>query len=351
MSVCALNISNSVYFVFAGSVYGCIALVLFLALFFGLRARRNVKNERVTALPNGLSPLDVQRIFIGKTYPQRITKALLAHWAKLGYVKLKYIDKNHVRVIKLKNMPPHTAKGAPFFDRGTYVREHRIFSRFTNRSDVCSGKPISLSKPLITRGEAARINDEFAVREDEGVFSSKHYSLKIVTMALSILPFAFCAVWIGLSAGNFISLLLVGTAIIGLFVFKFAQGMPIPFKLIWCGIWLGVSVGGMIMFDKAAYDPYGLIYAAIAAMFGGSLIVIRFVDYREKNNLADYSDLVNYRKYLLCAPESELKTLDYITVLPYLYAFGIKFRVCKKFDRELPPDVYEGDPEKQGALL
>lgn len=344
-------VNNHIYYVFAALVYGCIAAVFFLALYFGLRARRYVKNERVTSLPDGLSPLDVQRIFYGKTYPNRITAALLAHWAKRGFIKLKYVSKYVVRVTKLKDMPTHIKEDAEFFDRGTYVRERDLFRKLISKLERSPSREVNLLKPMFTAAEISRINDTYAVREDEGVFSAKHYSLKILTMALAILPFAFCAVWLMIATGNFMGLVLVGTAVIGLFVFKFAQGMPLLFKLIWCGMWLGASVGAMIMFFTMCYDPFGIIYTAVAALFGESLIIIRFVDHREKNNLDDYSNIVNYKKYLLHAPESELQKLDYLTVLPYLYAFNIKWRVKRKLNRTIPEDVYCGDDKKEGALL
>lgn len=74
------------YYVFAGLIYACILAIILLALVFGLRARRNVKHEKVTELAKGFSPLDVQRIFIGKTYPRRLTRALIVHWAQMGYI-------------------------------------------------------------------------------------------------------------------------------------------------------------------------------------------------------------------------------------------------------------------------
>ena len=74
-----------IYLTFAIIIYAMVATVLVLAVIFGRRARRNVKNERVTKMPNGFSPLDVQRIFIGKTYPRRLTAALITHWAQMGH--------------------------------------------------------------------------------------------------------------------------------------------------------------------------------------------------------------------------------------------------------------------------
>lgn len=346
----AVAITN-IYYIFFALVYGCIAAICFLALFFGRRARRNVKKEKVTHLPDGLSPLDVQRIFIGKTYPQRLTRALLAHWARYGYIKLKYVSKYTVRVIKLKSMPAHMTDKAVFYDRGTYVRERTLFESLMRSDYVKTGKPVDLRRSMFGYKSIDYMRDKYAVREDEGVYSKKHYSLKILTLVLSILPFAFCAIWAGVDTGMYMGLILVGTAIIGLFVFMFVLEMPILFKLIWCGMWLGASVGGMIAIFGDVYDPFGIVYAAIAILFVGSLGLIRFVDYREKNNLSDYSDLINYRKFLLHAPASELNKLDYAEVLPFLYAFNIKPFVKNKFIRELPSAMYEDDPDRKGALL
>lgn len=104
----ALNISREiVYILFAAGAYGCIFTVLVLALIFGPRALRNVKRRKITALPQGLSPLDVQRIFIGKTYPRKLTRALLVWWAQCGYIKIEQISKYKVRVRKLRGMPRH----------------------------------------------------------------------------------------------------------------------------------------------------------------------------------------------------------------------------------------------------
>lgn len=350
MLLSTVVISN-IYYVFAAFVYGCIAAICLLALYYGLRARRNVKKERVTRLPDGLSPLDVQRIFIGKTFPQRLTRALLAYWAKCGYIRIKYVSKYKVRVTRLKSMPMHTSGKAVFYDRGSYVRERTLFESLMRSNYVKRGDPIDLRFSMFKKSSIDYMRDKYAVREDDGVYSKKHYSLKILTLVLSVLPFAFCAVWIGVYTGMYVGLVLVGTAIIGLFVFMFVRDMPIVFKIIWCGMWLGISVGSMIGFFTGVYDPFGIIYAAVAILFGGSLVLIRFVDYREKHNLSDYSDLVNYRKFLLCAPASKLNKLDYAEVLPFLYAFHIKPLVKRKFIRTLPPEMYDGDNEQTGALL
>ncbi len=350
MLLSAVVITN-IYYVFFALVYGCVATICLLALFYGRRARRNVKKERVTRLPDGFSPLDVQRVFIGKTYPQRLTRALLAYWAKRGYIRLKYVSKYSVRVIKLKSMPAHTSSNAVFYDRGSYVRERTLFESLMRSDYVKKGKPVDLRYSMFKKNSIDYMRDKYAVREDEGVYSKKHYTLKIITLILSLLPFAFCAIWLGIDTGMYTGLILVGTAVIGLFVFMFVRDMPIIFKLIWCGMWLGISVGSMIAFYETAYDPCGIIYAAVAILFGGSLGLIKFVDFREKNNLSDYSDLINYRKFLLRSPASELNKLDYSEALPFLYAFRIKTLVKRKFIRELPTEIYDGDPDRKGALL
>ena len=43
------------YYIFAGLIYACILAILLLVLVFGLRARRNVKHEKVTALAKGFT--------------------------------------------------------------------------------------------------------------------------------------------------------------------------------------------------------------------------------------------------------------------------------------------------------
>ena len=84
-----------------------------------------------------------------------------------------------------------------------------------------SGKAFNLLRPMFTKDEIKRINSKYAAREDEGVYTARHYRLKLITLALSLLPFALAVVWLCVSTGNFVSLILVGTAIIGLFVFMF----------------------------------------------------------------------------------------------------------------------------------
>lgn len=349
MNFLSLNTVESViYNCLAAAVFLCIGAILFMAVYFGRRAKRNVKKETVKELPRGFSPLDVQRIFIGKTYPRKLTAALLTHWAALGHIKLKYIDKYHVKVIKIKNLPPHDSDKAVFFDRGTYVREIELFKTVMNKTN--KGDPVDLRRPLFTKNEAATNTIGFAVREDVGVYSTWHYTLKIITIVLSVLPFLISAIWCGIASGNYMGILMFFMALIGLSVLKFVKEMPILFKFVWCGMWLGASVGSFIGFFIAVPDPYGICYASVAIMFAGIFVLIRFIDFREKNNLDDYSDLVNYRKFLTYSPASELQKLDYGKVLPFLYAFGIKAFVKRKYHRILP-DYYTDDPEGKGALL
>lgn len=337
------------YYAVIACVYGCIATIIVLAVIYGSRARRNVKNESVTKLPDGFSPLDVKRIFIGKTYPRRLTRALIAHWAQCGYITVKYASRFKVTIRKIKNMPPHFSDDAVFFDRGTYVRERDLFMLMTEKA--ARGESINLLKPLFTKAEVNTVNNSYAVREDEGVYTAKHYRLKVLTLALSVIPLAIAAVWIGVNSGVFMTFALVGTAIIGMSVLMFVRGMPILFKAVWCGMWLGCSIGGIIAFSHMAYDPYGTVYAAVVIFFVGPLVLRRFADYREKINLAEYSALINYRKYLLRAHDYELCKQDYYAALPFLYAFGIKPFVKRKFGEQPPPKWYKSDGGERSALL
>ncbi|MCH5154552.1 MAG: DUF2207 domain-containing protein [Clostridiales bacterium] len=341
--------STSIYIGFAAGVYACVAAILLLALIFGLRARRNVKKERVTKMPKGFSPLDIQRIFIGKTYPRRLTCALLTHWAQMGYIKVKYISPLTVRIIKIKDMPKHDSADAVFFDRGTYVRECVLFNMVM--ANTAAGRPIKVYEPLISRSEAKSLSNWFAVREDEGVYSATHYTLKLVTFALSVLPLLLAAIALGLLTGMYVLIVMFGMALIGLIVLMFVKGMPILFKTVWCGMWLGASVGTSLgmWISYGINDFLGVIYVAVIMLFLGPLVLIRFVDYREKINLADYSDLVNYRKFLL--KETDKIGEEYYTALPYLYTFNIKWLLCRRFKHLPPPIWYVNDPDKKGWLL
>ena len=181
------------YYLFAGGVYACILAILLLALIYGRRARRNVKSEKITCLSAGFSPLDVQRIFIGKTYPRRLTRALIVHWAQMGYIRVEQVSKNVVRLIKLYNPPKHRSADAVFLDRGTYVREWKLFDKLFFCGSV---QTVKLNKPLFSREDVKEINESFAVREDDGVYSQKHYTLKVVTFALSIIPFFLSGIYL-----------------------------------------------------------------------------------------------------------------------------------------------------------
>lgn len=336
---------------FAAGVYACVIAILIFALVFGRRARRNVKNEQVTKLPKGFSPLDVQRIFIGKTYPRRLTAALITHWAQMGYIKVKYVSAHTVSLQKVKDMPMHYSDKAVFFDRGTYVRERELFKAVMKKA--AGGKPINIHMPLVSKSKAADISNMFAAREDEGVYSSTHYTLKVITFVLSILPLLLSAVLLGVLTGMYMMLLMFFMALIGLIVLIFVRGMPILFKAVWCGMWLGASIGGSIAMwiGLGVNDFLGVIYVAVAILFIGPIVLIRFVDYREKINLDEYSDLINYRKFLFKASADELSGDEYYAALPFLYAFNIKWIVGRKFKDLPPPKWYSGDTEGRGRLL
>lgn len=339
---------KTVYYIAAGASYACIVVICILALVYGLRARAYVKHEKITALPRGFSPLDVQRIFIGKTYPRKLTRALIVHWAQLGYIRVAQVGRNTVR-LKLINTPPyHTHKDAAFFDRGTYVRERDLFTELFG--DGGAEITVNVKKPLFTRKTVKKINKSYAAREDEGVYSSKHYKLKVFTFALSVLPFLFCGLYV-CAAGSFVGALLPFLMIVGMFVLRFMLEIPFVFRLIWSDGFVLTSVVLMVVSVNGAFDPFGLAYSSVAALFIGSFILIRFVDHREKNNLSDYSDFVNYKKFLLYSRGKELEGINYYDALPFIYAYGIKPFVKRKFSSSVPPEWYSDETGKGGTLL
>ena len=336
------------YHVFAVGVYACIFVICILALVYGLRARANVKKEKVTALPRGFSPLDVQRIFIGKTYPRKLTRALLVHWAQMGYIRITYVSANTVKVTCLRKPLTHSDKNAEFFDRGTYVRERDLFNELFKRQGFQTD--VKLNRPLISRSEVKRINDRYAVREDEGVYSSKHYKLKVLTFILCIVPFFLCGIYL-CATGAYQGIVFPFMMFMGLFVFRFMREIPFWFRLIWSSGWVVPAVALNIVTFNGIFDPWGLAYASTVILFVGSYGLIQFVDYREKNNLADYSDLVNYKRFLLFSNKDKLRDINYYDALPFLYAFKIKFLVKRKFNRGDMPEWFVNESGKRWNLL
>ncbi len=338
------------YYVLATAVYLCIAALIVLSAYFGRRARRNVKREKVTRLPVGVSPLDVQRVFIGKTYPSRLTRALLAHWAQLGYIKIVPVSRFKVHIRHIKEMPPHDSEDAVYYDRGTYVRERALFEIVINKY---RNKPINLFLPMFTRDELKKWRESFAGREDEGVYDDKHYRLKVAAVFLSVAPIILMSIWLSVySSPVHIIMLLIGA--MGFFVLRFMTEMPLPFRLLWCSLWLGVPIIFLIVEGGKAFDPMFATYAACAIMLVGPFVLIRFCDYRVKNNLAEYSDLINYRKYLLFSDKSELENTDYYAALPFIYAYKISFFVKRKYGERKPPDWIKKNPDgsvERSAIL
>ncbi|MDE6104206.1 MAG: DUF2207 domain-containing protein [Clostridia bacterium] len=338
------------YYFFAGGVYACILAILLLALIYGRRARRNVKREKITCLSAGFSPLDVQRIFIGKTYPRRLTRALIVHWAQMGYISVEQLDRNRVKLFKLKHMPKHRSEDAVFFDRGTYVREWKLFDKLFSYTHV---QIVKLNKPLFSRDDVKEINGSFAVREDEGVYSQKHYTLKVITFALSVIPFFLSGIYLFAAYKDFSGIAFPLIMLLGMFVFRFMLEIPFWFRLIWSMGWVASSIAILITeyVRLSVNDFLGMAFAAIAILFLGTFVLVRFVDYREKNNLDDYSDLINYKKFLLFSSKEKLTKTDYYAALPYIYAFGIKPFVKRKFNRQTLPDWYKSADGKGGGLL
>lgn len=339
---------NVFYYIATAAVYGCIAVLVVLSLYYGRRARRNVKNERVTRLPDGFSPLDVQRIFIGKTYPRRITRALIAWWAERGYISVTRTGMFTVELKRNKSFPYHDTKTAVFYDRGTYVRERDLFMMLFRRKGAVT---VNLLRPMF---EKRKKNDKYATREDVGVYSAKHYRLKIIALLLSVAPLVAAVAWLAVARGQMTMFIFLGMAAIGLFVLKFMDDIPIAFRLVWCGMWLGVPVGMVVAASVQASDPAGIGIAASAILLVGTLVLVRFVDYRERINLADYSDIVNYRKFLLRCKADELSEADYRAALPFVYAFRIKPLVGRKLKNFAAPEWYtdrRGEKAERGAML
>lgn len=329
---------NAFYVIAAAISWGCILTVLVFDIVFGLRARFRVKKERVTELPKGFSPLDYQRVMKGKTRPDRLTRALLVWWAQKGYIKIGGLTRNTVRVWKLQNMPAHTK--AEFYDRGTYVREREIFNHVFSDVALNSGfKDININAPLVSRKSGEAINKSFAIGENEGVFGTGHFILKIVTQALCFVPYFLAVAWGAYSTDDGV-LYIAGSifSVIGVLALKYFTVLPPAFRYPFFAIWGGVPyIGIMTQYFQNVYDPWYFGVAALLFYSLGTFIFILFADYREKENLKEYSDVYNFRKHLLFVPKKAVDRGEYYAVLPMLYAMNLAVLKGKFRAEKLPP--------------
>ena len=337
---------NAFYVIVAAVSWGCILTVLVFDVVFGLRARFRVKRERVTALPAGFSPLDYQRVMKGKTRPERLTRALLVWWAQKGYIAIKYKTASSVTVRKISDMPPH--EEAQFYDRGTYVRERAIFNFvFKDRAP----KQINLNKPLVSRKNAEAINKSFSIGENEGVFGAGHFTLKIITQILCFVPYFLAVAWASYYTGEIG--LYVGVSIfsvIGVLALKYFTVIPPYFRIPFFSLWGGAPyIAIIVTYFQNVYDPWYFGVSALAFYSLGTFFFLLFADYREKENLKEYSDLYNFKHYLLFVNKKAVERENYYEILPLLYAMNLAFLLKRKFRSERLPQWYGGT--KRGWLL
>lgn len=337
---------NAFYIIAATLSWGCIFTVLVFDVAFGLRARFRVKRERVTSLPEGFSPLDYQRVMKGKTRPERLTRALLVWWAQKGYLEIKKKSAWVVKARKIKDMPPH--EEASFYDRGTYVREREIFNFvFHGKAPV----EINLNRPLINRKNAEKINKSFSIGENEGVFGAGHFILKIVTQILCFVPYFLAIAWASYYTGDIA--LYVGVSIfsvIGVLMLKYMYAIPAAFRIPFFSLWGGAPYVMLIVtYLKDVYDPWYFGVSALAFYALGTFFFLLFADYREKENLKEYSTLYNFRQYLLFVNKKAVDRERYYEILPMLYTINFAFLLKGKFRAEKMPPWYHGN--KGGTLL
>ena len=337
---------NAFYVIAACLSWGCILTVLVFDVIFGLRARFRVKRERVASLPEGFSPLDYQRVMKGKTRPERLTRALLVWWAQRGYIEIEYKSASVVKVKRVKDMPPH--EEAQFYDRGSYVREREIFNFVF---DGKAPKQINLNKPLITRRNAEQINKSFSIGENEGVFGVGHFILKVLTQILCFVPYFLAVAWGAVSTDDgAIYIAFSIFSVIGVVALKYFTAVPPQIRIPFFSLWGGVPyVACMTMYFSNVSDPWYFGVSALAFYALGTFFFLLFADYREKENLKEYSDLYNFRNYLLFVNKKAVERENYYDILPMLYAMNLAFLLKGKFRSEQLPKWYRG--QKGGRLL
>ena len=330
MLICAVN--NRIYYIFAAGVYGVMFTVLVLAIVFGLRARMKSKDGVATRLPHGFSPLDIQRVLGGRTYPRRVTKALLYHWANMGYIQIEAQEDGKFAVKVLKKMPPHDDKSAEFFDRGTYVRERTIF----HRAFPMKKNTVSPRAPLLSKEMQSGLRTEYAVREDEGVYGQAHYVLKMITQVLALLPILLSATWAVLyNKSNLGLAFMLIFVIIGVLAMRHLTVVPAGFRIPFFSIWGGApTVAFAVSYGGMTYDPLCIGIASAVFTVLCTYVLIQFIDVREKNNLEEYGEIARVKRFLRSAKREKLTGEDFAALLPLIYTlpsmrlYKWKFRDC-----------------------
>ncbi len=334
----------NVFYVIAAAIsYGCIATVLVFDVVFGFRALFHVKKDWIVSLPKGFSPLDYQRVIKGKTRPERLTRALLLWWAQNGYIRIAELNRTTVRVWKIKNMPAHDK--AEFYDRGTYVREREIFNHIFSGVKLNTGfKDVSLYRSLISRKSAEAINKSFSIGENEGVFGAGHFILKIVTQILCFVPYFLAIAWGEINSGGGMFVGLSIFSVIGVLALKYMVVVPPVIRYPFFTIWGGAPYAALFTFYiQNVNDPWYFGLAALLFYAIGTFVLILFADYREKENLKEYSDLFNFRKYLFFVRKNAVPEEGRCEILPFLYTIGLAPVLMGKFRPVVLPDWYEGE--------
>ena len=103
------------------------------------------------------------------------------------------------------------------------------------------------------------------------------------------------------------------------------------------------------MYFENVYDPWYFGVSALLFYSLGTFFFILFADYREKENLKEYSDLYNFKKYLLFVHKKAVDKSAYYDILPMLYAMNVAFLLKGKFRSEQLPPWFQG--QKGGTLL
>ncbi|MDE7395925.1 MAG: hypothetical protein K2M95_07395, partial [Clostridiales bacterium] len=201
------------------------------------------------------------------------------------------------------------------------------------------------NKPLLSRDEEKVLRDEYAVREDEGVYGKAHYMLKLTVQILALVPVVLCVIWACIydSANAGMAMMLI-FIFIGVLAMRYLKVVPAGFRYPFFAVWGGVPTGMFAAgYAKSTYDPLHIGIAAGVFIVLCTFVLIQFIDVREKNNLEEYSDIVCVKRYLRSVSKHHLKRDDFAAFLPIIYTlpslrlYKGKFRFCNV------PEWFEGD--------
>lgn len=310
-----------------------IMLLCGIVVCFVKKRRKNLIVEVVEfKAPEGLTPADVGYINDGKLSGDEIS-ALIVFWASKGYVKLKQVGDEKIKITKIKDLPQGAKQHEKLFFEGLFLHNNEVMSDNLNFSDPALGYKIEAS----VEKDSRHLFDKTA----NTIFSVLSLFV-VVIFGLTLLKNFLQAHYWGwnLVAGVLFVLLIA----IGLFVYpsnikmKAKRTRKKHFWLFLLNLLsiLGGSVGFMFFIEPYS-DVFGARFYLIVLLLACVLLYPRIEIYTEAGRKC-MGKILGLKKYIMVAEKDRIEMLAeenpelFFEILPFAYVLGVSDEFMKKFD-------------------